>query len=237
MTAVARTVFTLILVAIATLCTAIGLVLVGLVNPASPWMDRIAAAWARTWLLGLGLHPEIEFETPLTPGGSFVVVGNHQSNLDPMCHYLSAPSPLRYLAKTELYKVPVFGQAIRAIGMIEVDRSNPSMNAINRQVDETVERGRSIIVYAEGRRSKTGELGPFKKGAFVIAIQTGLPIVPVAISGTGAIWPPGAKLMRPGPITVRWGTPIPTDGMTLDDVEPLRDRVREWIEAQLTAGG
>lgn len=227
----------MVMVTFMTFFVAIGLILVDRRDPASPWMDRIAAAWARTWLIGLGLHPDIEYETPLTRGAGFVVVGNHQSNLDPMCHYLSAPSPLRYLAKTELFKVPVFGPAIRAAGMIEVDRSRPSMDAINRQVAETVERGRSIIVYPEGHRSRTGELGPFKKGAFVIAINTGLPVLPVAISGTGAIWPPGAKLMRPGPVTVKWGTPIPTTGMTLEDVEPLMAQARNWIERKLTAEG
>jgi 1-acyl-sn-glycerol-3-phosphate acyltransferase len=233
--ALLRTVLTLVMVAFSTVFTAVSLVIVGRRNPASPWMDRISTAWARTWLIGLGLHPTVEYETPLTPGAGFVVVGNHQSNLDPMCHYLSAPSPLRYLAKTELFRVPVFGSAIRAAGMIEVDRGNPSMDSINRQVAETVKRGRSIIVYAEGHRSRTGDLGPFKKGAFVIAVNTGLPILPVAISGTGAIWPPGAKLMRPGPVTVKWGTPIPTAGMTVGDVEPLMERTRDWIASALRA--
>lgn len=229
-----RTALTLVMASLATLLVAPALIIVARTNPASPAMDRIAAAWARVWMIGLGLRPDVEFDTPI-PGGSYVVVGNHQSNLDPMCHYLAFPSPLRFLAKKELYGVPVFGPAIRAAGMIEVDRSRPSMDAINEQVDETVARGRSIIVYPEGHRSTTGELGPFKKGAFVIAIQTGLPVVPVAISGTHAIWPPGAKLMRPGPIHLHFGEPIPTAGMTLDDVEPLRDRARVWIAEKLAA--
>lgn len=234
MIAFLRTALTLVLASLATLLVAPALIIVARTNPASPAMDRIAAAWARVWMIGLGLHPDVEFDTPI-PGGSYVVVGNHQSNLDPMCHYLAFPSPLRFLAKKELYGVPVFGPAIRAAGMIEVDRSRPSMDAINEQVDETVARGRSIIVYPEGHRSTTGELGPFKKGAFVIAIQTGLPVVPVAISGTHAIWAPGAKLMHPGPIHLHFGEPIPTAGMTLDDVEPLRDRARKWIAEKLAA--
>jgi 1-acyl-sn-glycerol-3-phosphate acyltransferase len=233
--ALLRTALTLVLATCATLIAAPALVIVARIRPASPAMDRIAAMWASVWLFGLGLRPDIDFDVPIPADGSYVVVGNHQSNLDPMCHYLAFPSPLRFLAKKELYSVPVFGSAIRAAGMIEVDRSNPSMESINAQVAETVDRRRSIIVYAEGHRSTTGELGPFKKGAFVIAIRTGLPIVPAAISGTHAIWPPGAKLMRPGPVHLRFGEPIPTTGMSLDDVEPLKERVREWIANALPA--
>jgi 1-acyl-sn-glycerol-3-phosphate acyltransferase len=230
-----RTVLTLVLAGLATLAATPAFVIVASRNPASPTMDRIAAMWAKVWLLGLGLRPEVEFDVPSPAGGSYLVVGNHQSNLDPMCHYLAFPSPLRFLAKKELYSVPVFGSAIRATGMIEVDRSNPSKESINAQVAETVDRGRSIIVYPEGRRTTTGELGPFKKGAFVIAIQTGLPVVPVATQGTYAIWRPGSKLMHPGPVHLHFGEPIPTAGMTLDDVESLKERAREWIENALRA--
>ncbi|MFZ0492229.1 MAG: lysophospholipid acyltransferase family protein [Acidimicrobiia bacterium] len=234
MIAFLRTVLTLVLAGLATLAATPAFIIVASRNPASPTMDRIAAMWAKVWLLGLGIHPEVRFDATIPPGG-YVVVGNHESNLDPMCHYLAFPSPLRFLAKKELYSVPVFGWAIRATGMIEVDRSKPSMDAINAQVAETVARGRSIIVYPEGHRTTTGELGPFKKGAFVIAIQTGLPIVPVATQGTYEIWPPGAKLMHPGPIHLHFGEPIPTTGMTLDDAESLKERAREWIESALRA--
>ena len=235
MIAFLRTVLTLVLAGLATLAATPAFVIVASRNPASPTMDRIAAMWAKVWLLGLGLRPEVEVDVPIPAGGSYLVVGNHQSNLDPMCHYLAFPSPLRFLAKKELYSVPVFGSAIRATGMIEVDRSNPSKESINAQVAETVDRGRSIIVYPEGRRTTTGELGPFKKGAFVIAIQTGLPVVPVATQGTYAIWRPGSKLMHPGPVHLHFGEPIPTAGMTLDDVESLKERAREWIENALRA--
>ncbi len=235
MIAFLRTVLTLVLTTLATLVATPAFVIVARKDPASPAMDRVAALWAKVWTISLGIRPEVEFDAPIPPDGSYVVVGNHQSNLDPMCHYLAFPSPLRFLAKKELYSVPVFGSAIRAAGMIEVDRNNPSMASINAQVAETVARGRSIIVYPEGHRTTTGELGSFKKGAFVIAVQTGLPIVPVAIQGTGAIWPPGGKLMHRGPVRLHFGEPIPTTGMTMDDVEPLRDRAREWVAEKLTA--
>jgi 1-acyl-sn-glycerol-3-phosphate acyltransferase len=230
-----RTAATLVMAVLATLVVAPALIIAGRRDPAGPAIDRIASYWARVWLFGLGLRPHVQFTTEIDPSGSYVVVGNHQSNLDPMCHYLSFPAPLRFLAKKELYSVPVFGPAIRAAGMIKVDRDRPSMTYINDQVDQAVARGRSIIIYPEGTRSKTGELGSFKKGAFVIAIQTGLPIVPVAISGTNAIWPPGAKVMHPGPIEVRFGEPIPTTGLTLDDVDDLRSRARDWIDNALQA--
>jgi len=232
-TDIIRTGITYVLVFFATLLATPAFIVIGWIDPASPWMDRVARAWARSWLIGLGLRPQVEGTDRVDPDGSYVVVGNHQSNLDPMCHFLTFPAPLRFLAKKELYSVPVFGSALRATGMIKVDRDQPSMDFINKQVDEAVARGRSIIVYGEGTRSKTGEMAPFKKGPFVIAIQTGLPIVPVAINGTNAIWPPGAKMMHPGPVKIEFGEPIKTVGLTLADVDALRDRTRTWIAETL----
>ncbi len=230
---VIRTSITYVLAFFATLLVAPAFIVTGWINPASPWMERFATWWARTWMIGLGLRPEVEGQDRIDPKGSYVVVGNHQSNLDPMFHYLAFPVPLRFLSKKELFSVPVFGAAIRAAGMIRVDRDQPSMDYINRQVDETVARGRSIIIYGEGTRSKAGELGSFKKGPFVIAIQTGLPIVPVAIHGTNAIWPPGAKMMHPGPVKLEFGDPIKTTGLTLADVDALREQTRAWISETL----
>jgi len=228
-----RTGITYILIVLGTLIVTPAFIIIGWINPASPWMERFATFWSHLWLIGLNVRPKVEGADRLDPAGSYVVVGNHQSNLDPVVHFLALPVPLRFLSKKELYSVPVFGTAIKAFGMIKVDRSQPSMSYINKQVDKAVARGRSIIIYGEGTRSKTGELGAFKKGPFVIAIHTGLPIVPVAIEGTNAIWPPGAKMMHPGPVKVEIGEPIKTTGLTLADVDDLRDRVRTWIAASL----
>ncbi len=228
-----RTVLTWLLVVPATVIATLAFIVVDKIDPDSPWMDRWAAWWARAWLVGLGVEPQVEGRERVDPTGSYVAVSNHQSNLDPEVHYLSFPRPLRFLAKKELFGVPVFGTAIRVFGMIRVDRDHPSKEYINDQVREAVARGRSIIIYPEGTRSQTGELKPFKKGAFVIAVQTGLPVVPMAIHGTNAIWPPGAKMMHPGPIRLVIGDPIPTEGMTLNDVEWLRDQVRDWIATEL----
>lgn len=235
-----RTALTWLLVIPATLISTLAFILIDKIDPESPWMDRWARFWARSWLVGIGVKPQVEGQERIDPTGSYVAVSNHQSNLDPEVHFLYFPRPLRFLAKKELFGVPVFGTAIRVFGMIRVDRAHPSKEYINDQVRDAVARGRSIIIYPEGTRSQTGELKPFKKGAFVIAIQTGLPVVPMAIHGTNAIWPPGAKMMHPGPIELVIGDPIPTDGMTLDDAEALRDRVRDWVAKELErlrAGG
>lgn len=228
-----RTLATYLFALLGLLIAGPGILLAAARDPNSPWIDRLAGCWARIWVVGAGIRLEVEGLRHIDPAGSYVVVSNHQSNLDPMCHYLSMRMPLRFLAKEELFAIPIFGSAIRSMGMVAVDRSRPSREQINRQVQQVISQRRSLIIYPEGTRSHDGEVGPFKKGPFAIAIQAGLPVVPVAIDGTFDLWRRETFFIRSGTVRVSIGSSLTTTGLSDEDVPALRDRAREVVVATL----
>jgi 1-acyl-sn-glycerol-3-phosphate acyltransferase len=126
----------------------------------------------------------------------------------------------------------VFGPALRAAGHIAIDRTDRSsaVTAYARAA-EVIRQGVRAVIFAEGTRSRTGRLQPFKKGPFVLAILAQVPVVPVFIEGTFAVLPKGARCPRPGPITVHIGAPIPTDGLTYEDRDALVARARAAMVA------
>src|SRR5690606_24917074 len=160
---------------------------------------------------------------------------NHESTFDIMACFLALPVPIRFLAKKELFRIPLLAQAMKAIGIVEVDRQAriPIHDQLNVQAKELIAAGRSVIIYPEGTRTRTGVLGPFKKGAFTIALGMGLPILPVAIEGSFEAWRPGTFLIRGGEITVKIEPPIETDGLERADANILRDQAREVIASAL----
>jgi len=162
-------------------------------------------------------------------GRAYVYMSNHQSHLDIPMLYATLPSPtIRMLAKKELFEIPVWGRALRAAEYIRVDRSNhaAAMKSIEHAAG-LVRDGVSIYLAPEGTRSRDGSIGKLKKGGFHLALETGTPIVPVAISGTIDILPRGSKIMQTGvPVRVTIGAPIPVEGR---DVEGLMTEVRDFL--------
>ena len=155
------------------------------------------------------------------PPGAVVYMSNHQSHLDIPVLYATLPSPtIRMLAKTELFRIPLWGRGLRAAEFIEVDRSD-HLKAVQsiEHASQLVRDGVSIYLAPEGTRSRDGRIGKLKKGGFHLAIATGVPIVPVAIRGTIRILPRGAKVMRSGqPVSVQIGRPIAVAGRDLPDL-------------------
>ena len=156
-----------------------------------------------------------------------------------MACLLAVPLPIRFLAKKELFRVPVLAQGMRMVGIIEVDRQARGAvhSEVNRQSRELIEKGRSLIIYAEGTRPRNGVMKPFKKGAFTMAISSGLPVLPLSIHGSYEAWPPGTPLVRGGVITVVLDKPVETEGMSASDTGDLRDQVREVIAGRVEALG
>jgi 1-acyl-sn-glycerol-3-phosphate acyltransferase len=136
----------------------------------------------------------------LTFAAPCVVVSNHQSSVDPLVALRVLPVSLRVLAMRELFRIPLFGAAMRTIGMIEVDRDSPDFRGIDQVAARDLAARHSLLAYPEGRISPDGAIGEFKDGAFIIAVASQVPVVPVAIEGTSRIWPPGraAHPRRPG---------------------------------------
>ena len=201
------------------------------VRPRSRKVDRIIAWWAKAFLFVTGTRVQATGLDLIDPRASYVFTPNHISNIDVPVMLASLPVSGRYMAKKELYRIPILGSAMRAVLMIETDRdAGPAAHRdINLQVARVVAAGLSLIIHPEGTRSRDAELRPFKKGAFRIAIDNGLPVVPVTITGADRVWRPRGILIFGGTVHLTIHQPIPTTGMTAADIAELRDRVREIV--------
>jgi 1-acyl-sn-glycerol-3-phosphate acyltransferase len=200
-------------------------------NSRSPMIDRIIRLWGRLGVLLSGLRLTVEGADRLDPSRSYIVVSNHISVMDIFAHIHGIPVPLRFLAKKELFSFPILGAALRATGMVEVDRAAGvrGLLKMNRESRRTVQLGKSLIVYGEGTRSRDGRLRPFKKGAFALAVTTRLPVVPTTIYGTREAMRADSWWIRGGPVTLVIDEPIPTDGLGRQRIERLRDQTWEII--------
>jgi 1-acyl-sn-glycerol-3-phosphate acyltransferase len=235
-----RTVFTWVVGVLATIIAGTVAIIIALINDTSPSIEKTIHAWSRTWLVASGTHLSVTGQENVDPERSYVVVANHISTLDIMACFLAVPLPIRYLAKKELFRIPIMAQAMRAVGIIEVDRSAHGRvhAAVNRQAKEDLAKKRSLIIYAEGTRPRNGIMKPFKKGAFTMAIASQLPVLPVTIHGTFEAMPPGTPWVRGGDVVMIVNPAIETEGMVHSDTGALRDRVYDLIATQvLELGG
>jgi 1-acyl-sn-glycerol-3-phosphate acyltransferase len=188
------------------------------------------------WLaLGLsGIRYRVLGKEYLSVGRAAVFCSNHQSNVDPPILFNVLHRRMHILYKQELNRIPILSHAFRLGGFIAVDRRN--REAAMRSIDagaRSIREGSSFLIFPEGTRSKTGDLLPFKKGGFIMAIKAQAPIVPVAIWGGRAAMKRGSRLVYPARITIRVGPPIETAGLTLDDRDALIERVRNTIAGML----
>ncbi|HEX6220415.1 MAG TPA: lysophospholipid acyltransferase family protein [Acidimicrobiia bacterium] len=235
-TTIYRTILTWVAGVFATIVGGISVMVLALVDPSSPRIESVIRWWSRTWLKASGTRLTVEGSENIDPDKSYVVVANHLSTLDIMVCFLAVPLPIRYLAKKELFRVPLLAQAMRSVGIIEVDRAARGAihNSVNRQAKELIEHKRSLIIYAEGTRPRDGVMKPFKKGAFTMAIASQLHILPLSIIGTYEAAVPGKPWFRGGPVTAIIDEAIPTAGLTHADADALRDRVREIIAKRVS---
>jgi 1-acyl-sn-glycerol-3-phosphate acyltransferase len=159
-----------------------------------------------------------------------VIASNHLSLMDTPLVLAHIPLQFRFLAKKGLFKVPFIGGHLKRAGHIAIPRADArgSLKAMAEAAGIIRKRGVSVLAFPEGGRSE-GQLQEFKEGAAYIAIKAGVPIVPVAIQGTRELLPMGSALIRPGPVAMRIGEPIPTAGMTLHDRARLTSLIRGQI--------
>jgi 1-acyl-sn-glycerol-3-phosphate acyltransferase len=177
----------------------------------------------------------ISGDMPTDPRRPYVVVANHESFVDILL-VAHLPFEMKWMSKSDFFKFPFTGWGMRMAGDIRLDRGDKSSNAqvIEDSLDRLRNRNVSVMIFAEGTRSKTGALQPFKDGAFRIAIQAGAPILPLAIVGTRDALVKHDWRFGEVHAEVRVLPPIPTDGLTKDDVAALRERTRDMIAAALT---
>jgi 1-acyl-sn-glycerol-3-phosphate acyltransferase len=195
--------------------------------------DRAASIWARLVLVVAGLSFEVEGREHLRPDRPQVVVSNHLSNLDPMVHWLALqPLHYRFMAKKEVYKIPFFRTAVKAMHMVKVDRQAGAggYDFINQQVREVFDLGLSLLIYGEGTRSRTHDVKEFKKGPFIIAEAVGAPILPVTIEGTELAWPPGDWRMYGGRARVVIHPLVEQAGAPTDMREQIETTIRKTYD-------
>jgi 1-acyl-sn-glycerol-3-phosphate acyltransferase len=165
---------------------------------------------------------------PDVPPGPVIFASNHESALDIWVLFRSLPRGFRFIAKQELFRIPIFGWYLALGGHIPVDRTNRARAVASlRQAGATVRAGTSLVVFPEGTRSRDGRIHPFMKGPFVVAKEAGVPVIPVAISGSGAITPSKVVAVHPGTIRIAAGDPI--DPRRLPDKDALLAEVRRRI--------
>ncbi|HUI43729.1 MAG TPA: lysophospholipid acyltransferase family protein [Terriglobia bacterium] len=194
---------------------------------------RVGVSCARVvvWLAGVRL--DVRGREKIPADRAVVFMANHQSNVDPPVIVPCLP-PVLILAKRQAFRIPVLGRAMRLHGFIPVERDGDRTRAI-----EAVDRaaaallaGKSFLVFPEGTRSPDGRLRPFKKGAFILAMKAGAPIVPVSLSGATRIMQKGELAIHPGTIRITFHNPVPTANRSPED----RDQVMEEVRQGLLAG-
>jgi 1-acyl-sn-glycerol-3-phosphate acyltransferase len=191
-------------------------------------VGRFGRMWGRIIIRTAGVKVEFEGLENIDHVGSFILVANHQSMFDILALLAYFPRPVRFVAKKELLKIPIFGFALKNGGHIVVDRERGGQAV--RKAIEIAKSGICIVFFAEGHRFSDNQVHRFNPGAAWLALQTKLPCVPMAIRGSGAIMPRGARLVVPGgTMRMKMGQPIPTDSLQASDRNKLTRQLEQGV--------
>jgi 1-acyl-sn-glycerol-3-phosphate acyltransferase len=194
---------------------------------------RVAHLWGRICMRLVGVSVVVEGLDHIAAGERYVIMANHESALDIPVLLTALPPAieLRFLAKESLFSIPFLGWAMRASGFIAVNREDRSTAAatVARTLAE-VRRGGSPLVFPEQTWTLDGRLLPFARGGFLVALKTGIPILPVGLEGPRLVLPPDKGIVRPGPVTVRIGAPIQTAGLGVSRRHELVAATRRDID-------
>ena len=184
-----------------------------------------------------GIKTRVAGRSNIPVNRAVVFCANHQSNIDPPILFSTLHPRLHVLFKAEMKKLPLLGKAFQVGGFVPIDRASRerSMASIE-QAAQSLRDGNSFLTFPEGTRSRTGELLPFKRGPFLMALKAQVPVVLVAVQGGTASMRKGSPLIRPATVTVRIGEPIETRGMSLADRTVLAERVRSSVEELMAQG-
>lgn len=225
-----RSIFILVLGLLVTGYLSACCIIFGLISPGENKIHFIARLWAKTLLLLSGTRVEVIGAENVLRGKPQIFMSNHQSDFDILVVLGFIPGQFRWIAKKELFKIPIFGGAMRNAGYIEIDRQNheKAMKSLDIAAQKIME-GKSVMTFPEGTRSKDGAVKPFKQGMFHLAIKAGVPIVPVCIIGAGAIMSRRSLRINPGRVVMIIDKPIDVTGYTIENRAQLIERVRNVI--------
>ena len=194
----------------------------------------LARGWANSILWVSRVKVVVTGLEKLDPARSYIYMPNHQSNADIPLLLGRLKVQFRWLAKAELFRIPLFGRAMRGVGYISIDRSDrkAAFESLERAA-RTIRQGTSVLIFPEGTRSRDERLLPFKKGGFVLAVDAGVPIVPIVIRGTREIIPKGHFMIRPAPVSMEILDPVETSGYSRKTKDQLLAHIRSILQERL----
>tara|TARA_B100000945_G_C20283922_1_gene550059 strand:- start:173 stop:886 length:714 start_codon:yes stop_codon:yes gene_type:complete len=209
----------------------IPIIIIGIFDKDKNYTGYLSQIWAIWVLWSSGLNYNIYGLENIDLNKQYIFISNHVSALDIILGFVAIPLNITFLAKKELFKIPLFGLAMKAAGMIKIDRQNPekAKASIDKATKTLIRSNFSTIIYPEGTRSKSGSLLPFKKGGFVLAIKSQLPIVPFTVVGAEKALPRGSFNIVKKDINLFIGKPIETKHLTLENKEDLLQNCRQEI--------
>lgn len=195
---------------------------------------KLLCTWGRMLCAIAGIRVRIEGQDNLDPSQTYIFVANHASQVDIWSIQGYFPHNFCWIAKQELFTLPVFGRIMRAMDFIPLSRSN-GRKAVKNLNDAAarIKGGQSVLIFPEGSRSSTGRLQPFKTGAALLAIKAGVSVVPVGLNGTYQVLPKGNLMSRSGEVVLRIGCPFPTENFQTRDKQLLAKELHDQISALL----
>jgi 1-acyl-sn-glycerol-3-phosphate acyltransferase len=190
----------------------------------------VARFWGKFVLFVSGIKVKVNGVAKVDPTKPYVFMANHQGNFDIPVLLGCLPFQFRWLAKAELFRIPIFGRAMLGCGYISIDRFNQSSAFESlAKAAEKIRNGVNVMIFPEGTRSLDGKIRPFKKGGFVLTVDAGVSIIPIIIYGTYPIMPKNRLLIRPGPVLLEILEPVETSGYTRENKDVLMEKIRDNI--------
>ena len=222
-----RTLYITIWVGFATLVAGTLVIVLSFFVRSGKPLHKIARLWGKSILVVSRIKVSVKGLANIDPSSPYIYMPNHQSNFDISVLLGHLTVQFRWLAKMELFKIPIFGRAMRKAGYISIDRNDRESAFGSLEVAaKKIKSGVSVLIFPEGTRSRDGKIRSFKKGGFVMAVDAGVPIVPVVITGTRAIMSKDKFRIYPGHVSMVIHKPISTSTYTRETKEALMESVR-----------
>jgi 1-acyl-sn-glycerol-3-phosphate acyltransferase len=205
-------------------------VIISFISPGENKIHKIAYLWAKTLLKLSNVRVDVEGVENVLTDRPQIFMSNHQSDFDILIVLAYIPGQFRWIAKKELFKIPIFGKAMRNAGYIEIDRQHHE-NAMKslEEAAQKIRNGKSVVTFPEGTRSKDGTIKPFKQGMFYLAIQSGIAIIPISIVGAHEIMPKRSLAIKTGKIKMIIAPPVDVSSYSIETRAELIDKIRGII--------
>lgn len=216
---------------------AVVVILISFISRNGDTIHKVARIWAKCILVASGVKVTVKGLPNIDPAGSYIYMSNHLSNFDIPILMSYLPVQFRWLAKAELFRIPLFGYAMKRAGYISIDRSDrkSAIQSLNKAA-KIIRNGVSVVIFPEGTRSQDNNIQPFKKGGFFLAIDSGVHIVPIIIHATWSIMPKKQFLVKPGNVVLEITSPIESSDYTRETRDDLMEKIRNVIMESFEKG-